>query len=207
MKLLVVGGPASHGVPERERFDVRLARYLSNRIAMPVVLHLAVPGTLADAVFALRQPFVRLDGYDLIVLQTSDFAPAAFDRAIKPSIRRRASAFFRELTGFRRRQTQLGHALALLNPQRSRVVVLTPPPGGGFLTSLLRRWQSARMESLCRLWAFRVVNQCQRDLGYEFLFDEISHGFNRLGHHYLSLEIVGALRLPSPKDDQEPAWL
>jgi hypothetical protein len=207
MKLLVVGGPASHGVSEQERFDVRLTHYLSNRMALPAVLHLGVPGTLADAVFALRQPFVRLDGYDLIVLQTSDFAPNAFDSATNPSLRRRVAAFFRELTSFRKQQTQLRHALTLLEPHRSRVVVLTPPPGGEVLTTLLRRWQSARIELLCRLWAFRVVNQCQPDLRYEFLFDEISHGLNRLGHHYLSLEIIGALRLPSPKDDEEPAWL
>lgn len=207
MKILVVGGSATHGVPERERFDVRLTQYLSNRTESPAVLHLAVPGTLADAVFALRQPFVRLNGYDLIVLQTGDSSPDGLGDWATLLPERRVRSFFREINHLRQWHRQLRRALALLEPHRSRVVVLTPPPSNGFLLSLLRRWQSARTEALCRLWAFRVVNQCQRDLRYEFLFDESSHRFNPLGHHYLSLEIVGALRLPSPKDDEEPAWL
>lgn len=202
MKILVVGGAPTHGVPESERFDVRLTHYLASRMASPAVLHLATPGTLADAVFALRQPFVQLDGYDLILLQTDAFTS---DDSATSSVNRRVGAFVRELADLRAHQRWLRQALSLLEPHRSRVVVLTPPPGKGM--TFLRRWQSARMESLCRLWAFRVVNQCQRDLRYDFLFDEISHRLNRLGHHYLSLEIVGILRLPSPKDDAEPAWL
>lgn len=194
MNILVVGGPPTHGVPERERFDVRLTQYLANRAEAPVVLHLAVPGSLAEAVFALRQPFVNLGHFDLIVLQAGAPEGAA------PPRPKRWQAPLRHLK-------QLRQALTLLAPYRSRVVVLTPPPVAAPLPGLLRRWECRRIEALCRLWAFRVVNRCQPDLRYDFLFADESLRLNRLGHHYLSLEIIRELRWPSPKDDGEPAWL
>lgn len=194
MNILVVGGSPAHGVPERERFDVRLTQYLANRAEAPAVLHLAVPGTLGEAVFALAQPFVDLGNYNLIVLQTGEDAPTAAGQTHR-------------WTALPRRLEQLRQALTLLGPHRSRVVVLTPPPLAAPLPGLLRRWECHRIEALCRLWAFRVVNRCQPDLRYEFLFEGESPRLNRLGHHYLSLEIIRELRWPSPKDDGEPAWL
>lgn len=202
MKILVVGGPACHGaVAEEERFDVRLAQYLANQTQTPSVLHLAVPGSLAEAVFALRQPVVRLDDFDLIVLQTS--APWADH----PAGRFSANRWTKALGAFSTQLGHLRHALAWLEPHRDRVVVLTPPPGNTLLETSLRRWASRRMERLCRLWAFRVVNRCQADLRYEFLFAPDRAAPNRLGHHYLSLEIVRELRWHSTTDDAEPAWL
>lgn len=194
MKILVVGGPATHGVPERERFEVRLTQYLANRTETPAVLHLAVPGGLAEAVFALQQPFVGLDEYDLILLQMGR----------EEKLTARLGHFFRKIP---QRLTHLKQALALLEPYRSRVVVLTPPRANGFFPALIRRWESHRIEALCRLWAFRVVNRCQPDLRYEFLFDASGIRPNRLGHHYLSLEIIRELRWSAKKDDSEPAWL
>jgi len=202
MKILVVGGPSTHGeVSEQERFDVRLAQYLADQTQTPSVLHLAVPGGLGEAAFALEQPFVRLSEFDLIVLQTGDLTPTcAADR----------TAWQRWQEAFGALPAQLGHlrrALTRLEPHRDRVVVLTPPPGNTRLQTGLRRWVSHRIVALCRLWAFRVVNRCQADLRYEFLFEPHRAVPNRLGHHYLSLEIIRELRWHPTSGDTEPAWL